>query len=201
MAPVLTSLNPNFGPASGGNTVEIFGSGFAGKILTVRFGATATTFTVVSDTQLNAIAPPGTGTVNVTVQDLLDGTSNALPYTYGGLIFVTDTGPNVYSVPQSGGTATLLASGMAGTSGIIRIGNLLYICDVVSNRVWTVPTTGGTPTSLVTGVAIPIGITAAGNTLFIAERLSGDVKTAPITGTATPTVIGSLPATAGGITT
>ncbi|MFR9750643.1 IPT/TIG domain-containing protein [Nocardia sp. 004] len=52
MAPVLTSLTPSFGPPAGGNTVEIVGSGFAGVgPLSVMFGTTATTFTIVSDTR------------------------------------------------------------------------------------------------------------------------------------------------------
>ncbi|MFR9750857.1 IPT/TIG domain-containing protein [Nocardia sp. 004] len=195
-APVLTSLNPISGPESGGNTVEIFGSGFTGVgPLTVRFGATATTFYIVSDTQINAIAPPGTGTVGVTVTSV-DGTSNALPYTYGGLLFFTDSvnpGGNVYSVPQTGGIPTLLATGLSQPNGLVRVGNLLYICDAVANRVVTVPVTGGTPTPLVTGLTLAPGITASGNTLFITNIGTSQVLSAPITGTATPTVIATSP--------
>ncbi|MFR9752052.1 IPT/TIG domain-containing protein [Nocardia sp. 004] len=205
-APVLTSLNPNFGPPAGGNTVEIFGSGFASAgPLTVRFGTTATTYTIVSDTQINAIAPPGTGTVDVTVQALLDGTSNPLPYTYGGLLFFTsDTSPgSVYSVPQTGGTPTLLASGLNDPRGLIRVGDFLYICEQSAGQVLRVPATGGTPTTLVTGLSSPIGITASGSTLFITNNIvPGQVVSAPITGTATPTLIATSPTdSAWGITT
>ncbi|MFR9750895.1 IPT/TIG domain-containing protein [Nocardia sp. 004] len=201
--PVLTALNPISGPESGGNTVEIFGSGFTGAgPLTVRFGATATTFTIVSDTQINAIAPPGTGTVGVTVTSV-DGTSNALPYTYGGLLFFTDgiavTG-NVYSVPQAGGTPTLLATGLDDPEGLVRVGNLLYICERGAAQVVTVPVTGGTPTPLVTGLLSPAGITASGSTLFIANTGLAQVVSAPITGTATPTVIATSATGAFGIT-
>ncbi|MFR9749530.1 IPT/TIG domain-containing protein [Nocardia sp. 004] len=197
--PALTSLNPSFGPTAGGNTVEIFGSGFAGAgPLTVRFGATATTYTIVSDTQINAIAPPGTGTVEVTVQALLDGTSNPLPYTYGGLLFFT-SGTDVYSVPQTGGTPTQLATGLTNPEGIVRVGDLLYICERFANQVSTVPVTGGTPTTLVTGLSNPTFLTASGNTLFIVNAFS-QVVSAPITGTATPTVIATSPTFAFGIT-
>ncbi|MFJ9370973.1 IPT/TIG domain-containing protein [Nocardia sp. NPDC101769] len=83
MAPVLTSLTPSSGPATTFASVVIAGSGFSNVgPLTVRFGTTATTFTIDSDTQITAISPTGTGTVNVTVRAELDGTSNALPYTY-----------------------------------------------------------------------------------------------------------------------
>ncbi|WP_062997070.1 ice-binding family protein [Nocardia mikamii] len=100
MSPVITSLNPSFGPPAGLNSVIITGSGFANVgPLTVRFGTTATTFTINSDTQITAIVPPGTGTVNVTVQALLDGTSNPLPYTYGGAL------PTLTSIIPASGSA------------------------------------------------------------------------------------------------
>ncbi|MFD3461030.1 IPT/TIG domain-containing protein [Nocardia fluminea] len=83
MAAVLTTLTPNTGPATTFSTVVITGSGFADVgPLTVRFGTTATTFTIDSDTQITAISPTGTGTVDVTVEVELNGTSNALPFTY-----------------------------------------------------------------------------------------------------------------------
>ncbi|MCP2293594.1 IPT/TIG domain-containing protein [Nocardia amikacinitolerans] len=83
MAAVLTSLTPSSGPATAFTSVVIAGSGFSGVgPLTVRFGTKATTFTIDSDTQITAISPTGTGTVDVTVTIELDGTSNALPYTY-----------------------------------------------------------------------------------------------------------------------
>ncbi|MEU4707260.1 IPT/TIG domain-containing protein [Nocardia salmonicida] len=83
MAAVLTTLTPDTGPATTFSTVVITGSGFANVgPLTVRFGTTATTFTIDSDTQITAISPTGTGTVDVTVTVELNGTSNALPFTY-----------------------------------------------------------------------------------------------------------------------
>ncbi|MFR9751829.1 IPT/TIG domain-containing protein [Nocardia sp. 004] len=205
MAPVLTSLDPSFGPPSGFNTVVLFGSGFAGAgPLTVRFGSTATTFTVVSDTRINAIAPPGTGTVDVTVTAALDGTSNPLPYTYGGsgLLFFTDSSSpgNVYSVPQTGGTPTLLASGLNSPGGLVRVGDLLYICESGPSRVVTVPVTGGAPTPLVTGLSLPRDITVSGSTLFITDVGPDQVLSAPITGTAIPTVVTNTSANVSGIT-
>ncbi|MGW5917679.1 IPT/TIG domain-containing protein [Nocardia fluminea] len=79
MAAVLTTLTPDIGPATTFSTVVITGSGFADVgPLTVRFGTTAaTTFTIDSDTQITAISPTGTGTVDVTVEVELKGTSNA----------------------------------------------------------------------------------------------------------------------------
>lgn len=67
-APNVTGVSPNNGPTSGGTTVTITGCGFTGATA-VKFGATsATTFTVVSDTQITATSPAhATGKVDVTV--------------------------------------------------------------------------------------------------------------------------------------
>jgi hypothetical protein len=57
--PKVTSVTASCGPASGGGSVTINGSGFLGTT-SVKFGGTdAQTFTVVSDTQINATAPAG----------------------------------------------------------------------------------------------------------------------------------------------
>lgn len=79
-APSLTGLAPNQGPVSGGNTVTLTGTSLT-NASAVRFGSTASSFTVVSATQITATAPPGpVGPVQVTVTTP-GGTSNALTYT------------------------------------------------------------------------------------------------------------------------
>lgn len=65
--PSVTGITPASGPAAGGTTVTISGSGFTGATA-VDFGTTASTFTVQSDGTIAATAPPGSGTVDVTVQ-------------------------------------------------------------------------------------------------------------------------------------
>ncbi|MFJ9368636.1 IPT/TIG domain-containing protein [Nocardia sp. NPDC101769] len=204
MSPILTSLTPSFGPEAGRNSVTITGSGFANVgPLTVQFGATATTFTIVSDTQITAIAPPGTGTVQVTVAANLDGTSNPLPYIYGpGLLYVTDSANpgTVYSVPATGGAATVLATGLNQPRGLTRVGNTLYIAEFGANRVVSVPTTGGPITPLVTtGLVGPIDVVAAGGTLFITDSGSLRVVSAPIGG-GSPTLVAAVPTGAIGLT-
>jgi len=67
LAAVVAGINPTSGPAAGGTTVTITGSGFSGA-KQVDFGATeASNVTVDSDTQITAVSPAGTGTVDVTV--------------------------------------------------------------------------------------------------------------------------------------
>lgn len=55
--PAITSLNPNSGPTAGGNNITIVGSGFT-STTAVQFGTEpATSFVVVNDSTIQAIAP------------------------------------------------------------------------------------------------------------------------------------------------
>ncbi|GAA3048724.1 hypothetical protein GCM10010464_11220 [Pseudonocardia yunnanensis] len=79
-APVITTLAPNAGPQAGGTSVTISGAGLT-FTSAVQFGANPAAFTVLSDSQIVATAPAGTGTVQVTVTTP-GGVSNGLPYEY-----------------------------------------------------------------------------------------------------------------------
>jgi hypothetical protein len=68
-APVVSGLSQSVGPQAGGTSVTINGSGFT-NATAVDFGAgNPASFSVISDTEIDAISPPGsgTGTVDVTV--------------------------------------------------------------------------------------------------------------------------------------
>ena len=66
--PSVSGIGQASGPAAGGTTVTITGSGFT-DAKGVSFGSTAaSSFTVVSDTQITAVIPAGSGTVDVTVK-------------------------------------------------------------------------------------------------------------------------------------
>jgi outer membrane autotransporter protein len=77
---VVTSISPTGGPAAGGTSVTITGSGFScakGNIDAVTFGSTtAISATFVSDTEIDATSPPGTGTVDVRVT--VNGSQSAI---------------------------------------------------------------------------------------------------------------------------
>ncbi|MDQ6811338.1 MAG: IPT/TIG domain-containing protein [Actinomycetota bacterium] len=65
--PSVTGLSPNLGPAAGGTSVKISGTNFTGATA-VNFGATAaSSFQVISPTEITAVSPAGTGVVDVTV--------------------------------------------------------------------------------------------------------------------------------------
>lgn len=98
--PVITSLVPNQGPVTGGNTVTLNGSGFNGATA-VRFGTTLAAFAVVSSTQVTAVAPAGVlGTVNVTITTP-GGTSAGVPYSYVGVPTLTAVTPNQGACPAA----------------------------------------------------------------------------------------------------
>jgi hypothetical protein len=65
--PIVTSIAPTTGPTGGGTIVTVTGTGLTGAIA-VGFGASdATNIAVASDTQVIAVAPPGSSVANVTV--------------------------------------------------------------------------------------------------------------------------------------
>ena len=79
-APTLTSLAPAQGPTDAGTVITLTGSNLT-TTTGVQFGSTPASFTVVSPTQITAVAPDGAaGQVTVTATTLA-GSSNGLPYT------------------------------------------------------------------------------------------------------------------------
>jgi hypothetical protein len=81
--PHVTSVTPSGGKGTGGTNVRITGSGMSGATA-VRFGGHATTFSVLSATEISTVAPPGFGSVDVTVvsQSGTSATSSADIFTY-----------------------------------------------------------------------------------------------------------------------
>lgn len=83
--PIVSGLNPTGGSTAGGTLVTVNGTGFTGASA-VKFGATAaTSFNVINDSTISAVAPAqAAGTVDVTVTTT-KGTStanNASKFTY-----------------------------------------------------------------------------------------------------------------------
>ncbi|WP_424711980.1 IPT/TIG domain-containing protein [Kitasatospora acidiphila] len=148
-APQLSAVVPDEGPVAGGTTVTITGSNLL-EATAVLFGAVpASSFTVVSSTQITATVPAGSGTVQVTVTTP-GGTSNGVAFTYAAVPVLTSIVPS--TGPTSGGTAvTLGGSGLSGTTAV-SFGGTPAAFTVVSDTsvVATAPAGSGTVTVTVT---------------------------------------------------
>ena len=119
----VTSLAPPSGPA--GTEVTITGSGFIGAT-EVGFGAAGATHpTVVSDTQVTAVAPAGgTGTVDVTVSTPIatSATAPADQFTYTPTAQPTPVAPIVTGLTPISGPAgivvTVIGTGFTGATSV-----------------------------------------------------------------------------------
>jgi hypothetical protein len=114
--PTVTSVDPAKGPASGGNSITIYGYGFAG-VSGVSFGSAPASFTVNPTGSITAVAPPGAGgsTVNITV-DNADGSSRGVVddlYTY--------TQPGYWLTASDGGIFTFGLTQFFGSTGGVHL--------------------------------------------------------------------------------
>ncbi len=122
-APTVVSLSPAQGPASGGTTVTINGSGFTSNA-TVQFGNTpATSVTFTSSTQLQAVSPSGSGTVDVTVTNIggTSATSSVDLFTYIPAPTISSVSP--YQGPTNGGTAVTINGSGFTSNATVQFGN------------------------------------------------------------------------------
>jgi hypothetical protein len=125
-SPVITGVSPAAGPAAGGNTVTITGTGFrfsrALEVAGLSFGSTpVTNYTVNSATQITATVPPGAvGTVDIGLTaegNVTSPTSPADQYTYLPVPTVTGVSPG--SGPSVGGnTVTVTGTGFTDASAV-----------------------------------------------------------------------------------
>jgi hypothetical protein len=119
IAPTVTGISPTAGPLAGRTSVIIRGTGFTGASR-VLFGTTAVSFMLNSDTQITAVSPAGSGTVDVkvTTPGGTSATSTVDRFTYLPVPTVTGISPNTGSV--TGGTSvTIKGSGFTGVSKVL----------------------------------------------------------------------------------
>jgi hypothetical protein len=125
--PQVTSVSPNAGPAAGGTSVTIVGSGFLG-VTAVRFaGVPAATFATESASSLTAVSPAaaaGPADVTVTTPNGTSATSLNDRFKFGPPT-VTSVSPT--SGPASGGaTVTITGTGFAlGAATTVHFGSTL----------------------------------------------------------------------------
>ena len=115
--PQVTGLAPTLGPAGGGTPVTISGSGMTGANA-VQFGANpATGLNVLSNAQVTASSPAGTGAVAVQVTNPA-GTGAPSVQQFGYLPEVTGISPT--SGPQAGGALVAISGfGLANAASVM----------------------------------------------------------------------------------
>jgi len=117
--PRVASVSGTTGPATGGTSVTIAGTGFTGATA-VDFGAAAAAFTVNGDTSISAVSPAGTpGPVDVTVTTP-GGTSAPTAsdvFTFVGAPIVSALDPASGSV-HGGTTVTITGAGLSDASAV-----------------------------------------------------------------------------------
>lgn len=189
--PTATSLSPPAGALGGGNTISVTGSNFQSSngpsadytVTAVSVGGIpATSFTVVSSTQVNVQVPAGsagTASVIVTTQG---GNSGAVSYTYAPVPTISSISP--LAGPVAGGnTVTINGAGFSsgtaftttqvsvgGTSVTSACGTAPCFTVVSANQINVeVPANGGG--------TVPITVTTVGGTSTAAQYAYAPVPT------------------------
>jgi hypothetical protein len=117
--PHITSVSPNHGPATGGTTVDIYGSEFANGGTTVKFGSnTSPSVTWIDSTHIRAVSPAGdSGTVHITATTGAgtSDTSSSDQFTYNPVLFsvVPNNGPDT-----GGQSVTISGAGLNGATAV-----------------------------------------------------------------------------------
>ena len=163
-APVVSSISPTTGPTAGGTQVIIDGSGFTGTLAVVFSQVNSPSFSVISDNQISAISPTGTGTVDVAVLTLggLSATAPSDQFTYTSTPpppsppVVSSISPT--SGPSSGGTQVVVSgSGFTGANAVDFGSSAASGFTVVSDSSILVYAPSGTGT-------VDIAVTTTGGT-------------------------------------
>ncbi len=157
--PVVTGISPSSGPAAGGTLITITGTNFESTTaiqcqLFLYMGRGL--FTVVNDTTITLVTPPGTGNQAFIVEGYMTG---AGPGSTGYFQYLS--GPAVSSIspssgPATGGTAvTVTGSGFTGATAV-TVGGLPLVNFVVVNDT-TVTGTIPPGTSGPAGIVVTVG--------------------------------------------
>jgi len=188
VVPSVSSVSQASGPATGGTSVTISGSGFTGAT-GVSFGATAAgSFKVDSDTQIMATSPAGSGTVDVTVTDTFGTslTNTGDQFTYNSVPTVSGISPPMG--PAVGGTnVTITGSGFTGATSVSFGPTAASSFTVNSDTQITATSPAGSGTVDVI-ITTPNGTSATGSVDQFTYILTPTVVPSPTpTNTPTPT--------------
>jgi hypothetical protein len=159
--PTVASVSPNSGAAAGGTVVTITGTGFT-DVNSVSFGSVpAISFSFVSDATVTAKAPPGTGTVDITLTTPAgtSPTSAGDQFSYGPT--VTSVSPS--AGPTAGGTSiTITGENLLHTTAVSFGGTAAKSFSVSGPTQITAVAPSGSPGTVDITVAGPAGASATG---------------------------------------
>ncbi|HZQ82901.1 MAG TPA: IPT/TIG domain-containing protein [Gaiellaceae bacterium] len=116
--PTVTSISPTSGLGDGSTTVDISGTNLSGAT-GVSFGSASASFSVDSNTEIEATAPAGSGTVDVTVTSAAgtSATSSADEFTYVVVPAVSSVSPD-HGADTGGTIVTIHGSGFTGATRV-----------------------------------------------------------------------------------
>lgn len=140
-APTVINVNPNVGPTTGTNSVTITGTNFI-NVSNVLFGSTsASSFALISSTTIIALAPAGTGTVDVTVTTSSGTSSTSIDdhYTYGALPQVNRVTPG--NGPTAGGHTVRITGANFNNVSAVKFGSFNAVSFTVISPTLIVATT------------------------------------------------------------
>ncbi|MEX2230384.1 MAG: IPT/TIG domain-containing protein [Dehalococcoidia bacterium] len=185
--PVLASVTPATGPASGGTAVSIAGAGFSSPAAVSFGGVPATNVTVVNSTLINATTPPGAlGSVVVLVA-ASGGQVGGLTagFTYAQTRPVVNAVTPATGVIAGGTTITITGTGFAAGAAVSVGGAAATNVAVVSATQITATTPAGVAgpaavlvTSADGGISgLASGFTYAGDGAATPPPTTGDIPT------------------------
>jgi len=190
--PVISSLNPDFGPISGGTVVTITGTDLTGSTGVTFDGDSGTAFTVDSDTQITVSSPAhALGTVDVIVERA-SGDSAPADFTYRGAPTVSDLAPT--EGPLAGGTeVTITGTGFTGSTGVTFDGDAGASFAIVSDTEITVSSPAHAAGTVAVVVQHPIGNAAAGDFTYTAAPIISSItpQIGPVAGGTPVTIVGT----------
>jgi hypothetical protein len=120
-SPTISSVAPDAGPTTGGTSVTITGTGFAGASAVVFTSTAATSFTVVSPTEITAVSPPMATPVTTHIRVTTNGGEStaggaANEFTYSNAPSVTSISPDTPTGAST--TVTITGVNFTGASSV-----------------------------------------------------------------------------------
>ena len=178
-APTVASITPNTGPAAGGTSVTITGTGFLPGATVSLGGTPATGVNVVSSTSITATAPAhvaGTVSVVVSNSDAQNGTlNNAYTYTGagGGAISFVQVNAATPQAASASVAVTYAASQTAGNLNVVAVG-----WNDTTSTVNTVTDSRGNTYALAIG---PTSGTGLRQSIYYAKNIAAGANTVTVT--------------------